>query len=331
VAKKLKVTPYLDREAAEPILTRGDCPQILLIATHGYFSEAKQPYVKLIQTLAQCPEGQQREILASYGELMNDEFLHLLKVNAKWFAESGKEDLANWYQDLVTAVFKLINHRQHIYVEAIRESPLQDGVDRSRLNNPNLNNPMMRSGLALAGANRWIKNEQLPDEIGKGFIWAQDIAGLDLWGNELTVLSACNTAMGDVKIGEGVLGMRRAFAIAGCKTLVMSLWPVPDKATALLMERLFDNLHQGLGRGDALQEAQNYLRNITIQDLQQFELGCQVLEELNDKIAGKSDNYQPLADPVYWGGLGLPRKYPTIRSILVQASRKPEAGSRKPS
>jgi CHAT domain-containing protein len=69
---------------------------------------------------------------------------------------------------------------------------------------------MMRSGLALAGANTWLFGGTLPPQAGKGFVFAQDIASLDLWANELTVLSACDTARGDIKIGEGVFGLRRA-------------------------------------------------------------------------------------------------------------------------
>jgi CHAT domain-containing protein len=67
-----------------------------------------------------------------------------------------------------------------------------------------------------------ISPRRLPQAAGKGFVFAQDIASLDLWANELTVLSACDTARGDIKIGEGVFGLRRAFAVAGAKTLVMA-------------------------------------------------------------------------------------------------------------
>ncbi|WP_044172143.1 CHAT domain-containing protein, partial [Kamptonema formosum] len=172
----------------------------------------------------------------------------------------------------------------------------------NRLSAPKANNPMMRSGIALAGANTWIAGGDLPPDAGKGLLFAQDVAALDLWANELTVLSACNTAIGDVKIGEGVFGLRRAFAIAGAKTLVMSLWPVPDKPTALLMQRFFDNLQRGLGRADALHDAQNYLRTITVGELRQFPLGMEVLDELlaeNSPCCQEDDT--PLSHPYYWG------------------------------
>ncbi|MEH1867830.1 MAG: tetratricopeptide repeat protein [Nostoc sp.] len=169
-------------------------------------------------------------------------------------------------------------------------------------------NPMLRSGLALAGANTWLAGGRLPQAAGKGFVFAQDIASLDLWANELTVLSACDTARGDIKIGEGVFGLRRAFAVAGTKTLVMSLWSVPDKVTALLMERFFDNLQSGMSRSEALHSAQNYIRTITVKQLRESALGLEVLKELlavkelsvNSKIDCQEKD-TPLEHPFYWG------------------------------
>ncbi|MEG4343046.1 CHAT domain-containing protein [Microcoleus sp. A003_D6] len=169
-------------------------------------------------------------------------------------------------------------------------------------------NPMLRSALALAGANTWAKGGKLPPEAGKGILFAQDVAGLDLWANEITVLSACETGLGDVAIGEGVFGLRRAFTVAGAKTLIMSLWSVNGWATTLLMERFFDNCEAGLGRATALQEAQNYLRNITVGELQQFELGREILKdefnngrELDDAILARQAEDKLLAHPYYWG------------------------------
>jgi tetratricopeptide (TPR) repeat protein len=169
-------------------------------------------------------------------------------------------------------------------------------------------NPMLRSLLALAGANTWLSGGTLPPELGKGCVFAQDIANLDLWANELTVLSACDTARGDIKIGEGVFGLRRAFTVAGTKTLVMSLWKVPDKATALLMERFFDNLQSGMQPTEALQNAQNYIRNITVKKLRKSNLGREILKELlrikdfpaNGKIDCQEED-TPLQHPFYWG------------------------------
>ncbi|MGB6298160.1 MAG: CHAT domain-containing tetratricopeptide repeat protein [Rivularia sp. (in: cyanobacteria)] len=171
-----------------------------------------------------------------------------------------------------------------------------------------VSNPMMRSALALAGAKTWLSGGILPKNAGKGIVFAQDIANLDLRANQLTVLSACNTARGDIKIGEGVFGLRRAFAVAGTKALVMSLWEVPDRASALLMERFFDNYQTGMDAVEALQNAQNYIRNITVKELRKSALGVEILKallRLRDLSAQTEidcdEDDKPLSHPFYWG------------------------------
>jgi CHAT domain-containing protein len=83
-----------------------------------------------------------------------------------------------------------------------------------------------------------------------------EAAGLDLWGTKLVVLSACDTGVGEVKNGEGVYGLRRALALAGSESQVMSLWPVSDKHTRDLMIAYYRALLRGEGRGEALRSAQ---------------------------------------------------------------------------
>jgi len=124
----------------------------------------------------------------------------------------------------------------------------------------NIENPLLRSGLALAGVNTWLANGNLPPEAEDGILTAEDVTGLDLTNTDIAVLSACNTGMGDVKVGEGVFGLRRAFALAGAKTLVMSLWKVPDKATQELMVDFYRRILAGTPKADALRESQLELR-----------------------------------------------------------------------
>lgn len=123
-----------------------------------------------------------------------------------------------------------------------------------------MENPLFRSGLALAGANAWLKGHQLPADAEDGLLTAADVSGLDLHGTELVVLSACETGLGQVHTGEGVFGLRRAFVLAGARTLVMSLWEIPDDETAQLMEGFYRRVLAGLPRASALREAQLELR-----------------------------------------------------------------------
>ena len=116
--------------------------------------------------------------------------------------------------------------------------------------NAKVENPLLRSGLAFAGANR------RKDGNDDGILTALEASGLNLWGTKLVVLSACDTGLGEVRNGEGVYGLRRAFVLAGTESLVMSLWAVSDFATRELMTDYYKNLKQGTGRGESLRLVQ---------------------------------------------------------------------------
>jgi CHAT domain-containing protein len=125
-----------------------------------------------------------------------------------------------------------------------------------RLSAKGLENPLLRSGLALAGANRWLQHGLLPREAEDGILTAEDVSAIDLSTTELVVLSACETGLGEIQIGEGVFGLRRAFVLAGAQTLVMSLWKVPDEQTKDLMVDFYKRLLDSKPRAEALREAQ---------------------------------------------------------------------------
>jgi CHAT domain-containing protein len=107
---------------------------------------------------------------------------------------------------------------------------------------------LLRSGLVLAGVNRSPET---------GILTAAEVAALDLRGCELAILSACQTGLGGVEGGEGVVGLQRAFNEAGARTLVVSLWSVNDASTSLLMEEFYTNLWaKKIPKLEALHQAQ---------------------------------------------------------------------------
>jgi CHAT domain-containing protein/tetratricopeptide (TPR) repeat protein len=114
--------------------------------------------------------------------------------------------------------------------------------------------PLLLSGLALAGAN--ARNSDSGDPTDEdGILTAEEIASADLTGVDWVVLSACETAMGTVQSGEGVLGLRRAFETAGAGTLIMSLWPVQDEATRDWMQRLYEGRAARMSTAEAVESA----------------------------------------------------------------------------
>jgi CHAT domain-containing protein len=112
--------------------------------------------------------------------------------------------------------------------------------------------PLESSGLALAGANLLpVTGERKED----GILYADEVAVLDLSGVDWVVLSACETALGAIRAREGVLGLRRAFQVAGARTLIMSLWSVEDGATRKWMHTLYAGRLSGMSTAAALREA----------------------------------------------------------------------------
>jgi CHAT domain-containing protein/Tfp pilus assembly protein PilF len=125
-----------------------------------------------------------------------------------------------------------------------------------------LPDPLLRSGIVLAGGHALAPQSAgaMSSPLDSSLVTALELAGSNLWGTELVVLSACDTGRGDVKLGQGVYGLRRALVVAGAETVVMSLWKVRDDSTWQLMEAYYRNLLAGQGRSTALLEAMKSLR-----------------------------------------------------------------------
>lgn len=216
---------------------------------------------------------------------------------------------------------KIVHIATHGYFLEVSRDSLIDAMDgfqfssigssQSRFKFTNIENPLTRSGLAFAGANTALKEGKLPPDAEDGLLTAQSGTMLDLTGTIIVVLSACDTALGNVSIGEGVLGLRRSIIVAGAETLVMSLWKVPDVPTSILMERFYHNLFQNQrGRTKCLEEAQAYLRTLKVAQMRESWLTAEAIRnvELASPASGvflrdlsrKPDDFLPFQSPSYW-------------------------------
>jgi CHAT domain-containing protein len=165
-------------------------------------------------------------------------------------------------------------------------------------------NPLLLSGVVLAPAPRSEPGH--PDEI----LTAEEVTALDLGGTELVVLSACETGLGQVAHGEGVLGLQRAFHAAGARATAASLWKVDDAATSLLMEKFYEGLwRKKLGKLEALRQAQLFvLKNPDAVEKRRKELAAEA-----EKRGLKLDKPRPLPD----GGKVEGRSHPALWAAFV--------------
>jgi tetratricopeptide (TPR) repeat protein/CHAT domain-containing protein len=181
IASQLGVTPKLQSQASKSVVLNSLRPQLLHIASHGFFAASSS-------TPAQSSS-------ASAGRALRSNLI-------------GPPD-----------------HRE---------------------------DAMLNSAIVLAGANR---------NRDTGTLTAREAAQLQLDGTELVVLSACETALGEQRSGEGVYGLQRALSVAGARSTLLSLWKVPDDGTAAFMESYYELLKQGKGRLEALRQVQAEFRN----------------------------------------------------------------------
>jgi len=158
-------------------------------------------------------------------------------------------------------------------------------------------NPLLRSGLALRGANRRKSQTDRED----GVLTALEVSHLDLQGTRLVVLSACETGVGQALRGEGVYGLQRAMTMAGAETQVTSLWQVDDQATKKLMVAFYEQLAKGMGRGEAMRLAQLSVRQ---SQPHPFYWASFVVAGNAGTLDGKSQAPDPARLRVFPGGRG---------------------------
>jgi CHAT domain-containing protein len=135
----------------------------------------------------------------------------------------------------------------------------EGGLDQKVTENLKFN-PLLRSGLLLAGCKQNLSALEEADRAEDGILTAYEAANLNLGNTDLVVLSACETGLGEVRNGEGVYGLQRAFLTAGAKTLLMSLWTVSDEATQVLMTNFYRNWVESGNKRQAFKKAQMELR-----------------------------------------------------------------------
>lgn len=146
----------------------------------------------------------------------------------------------------------------HIATHGFFQSDIEEELTYS-------NNPMFKSGLLLSGSEKIFEGNEdfrtdLNSELENGILTAQVDMNLNVDNTNLVVLSACETGLGEIRNGEGIYGLPRAFMSAGAHSIIMSLWKVNDETTQQMMTLFYANWFSGQSKREVLQNAKLELR-----------------------------------------------------------------------
>lgn len=164
------------------------------------------------------------------------------------------------------SIIHLATHGMYVNPTDIDTKKAKDNFDflekLANTNDPVKENAILtHSFLVMAGGNRLVTREPVSDSNNDGILTSKEISKLNLSGLDLVVLSACESALGDIDYG-GVYGLQRGFKKAGANTILMSLDRVDDEATQILMVEFYRNLLEGKSKRQSLKDSQNHLRQI---------------------------------------------------------------------
>jgi len=170
---------------------------------------------------------------------------------------------------------------------------------------------MYSSCLAFTGIKNWYRTGVENPVYGNGLLTADEVSRKDLTSTKLVVLSSCLSGMNEVLLGTGFHGMVSAFSAAGVKYVISSLWSANDLATAILMDAFYDYYANGVDEPPAaLRKAQEYLQNVTIEELRTqgwfrgdtYQLLDDDSRKFMESLECKNGRWKPFRQEVFWGG-----------------------------
>lgn len=228
------------------------------LPTTGEQNETREP-VNIVTNVARrrsrTDQGGPLDPLPSTGKELRS--IETFLAEQKWRVDSYSEEKA--LEEVIKNVNgpRLLHVATHGFFKPDQE-PQHRAVVSARPSG--LENPMLRSGLYLAGADRARSGASSGGDLEDGVLTAYEATGLHLQGTELVVLSACETGLGKVENAEGVFGFRRALQEVGAESVLMSMWSVPDEETQELMMLFYKNWLGGKEKHEALHAAQLEMR-----------------------------------------------------------------------
>ncbi|MFN3316430.1 MAG: CHAT domain-containing protein, partial [Raineya sp.] len=217
--------------------------QVAIIANPKFYMKSKNPKY----SVADLP-GTLSEAKSIY------QLLHENKWNSFQYLEENalEANIKN-----LQGKYDVIHFATHGFF--LEDTKLDEGISEEILEIKAINNPMMRSGILLAGAGDLIENQSF---LGDGILTAQELANMDFSDTKIAILSACETARGEVTAGEGVFGLQRSILMAGISNIIMSLFKVDDAATAELMTEFYKSyLHNPSNPHQAFKNAKKTIRD----------------------------------------------------------------------